>query len=80
MDATKDLFWFEGNRAWGECPSNWDRIKAVYPNVDLRSALVCPASLTPPGLPSFGFCSEHTGPLTLGEFMDHHGLTERGGE
>jgi len=68
------LFWFEGNMAWGECPREWERIKAAYPKMDLRTALVAPHSLQPPGLPSFGFYSEHVGPMTLGEFMDQHGM------
>lgn len=68
------LFWFEGNMAFGECPREWDRIKAAYPNTDLRKALACESSLNQNHLPSFGFYSEHKGQMTLGEFMDKHGI------
>lgn len=61
-------FWFEGNKAWGSCPAEWGNILDKYAGKDLMSALADPTTLET-SLPSFGFTSEHVGPLSLGEFL-----------
>ncbi len=65
-------FWFEGNEAWGQINNaeDWKRIKDAYKDsgISLSTARICTTSLASDRMPNFGFYSEHSGELTLGEF------------
>jgi len=73
-------FWFEGNQWFGmvSSPMDWAKVKATYvvPSGTLtlselmRLAKECPES----EMPEYGFDVECTGPKTLREFFDEHGM------
>lgn len=69
-------FYFEGNNAWGQIRSrdDWKRIVEAYSGDIrfLRTAKECPGRTKNTGQPSFGFCGEYGGLLTLGEWADQN--------